>query len=273
MSFNEEWTCSIMLKCYRIKEWDTYYENNRTRDLKNMSWVPIPNKLAGDGYTWMIEQKNGAALYGAWIACVHLASTCDPRGTLLRHSNEPHDINSISRITRISESILKEMLDFTVSKCKWMEIIDLGGGTVISHNGAAKPQDAALNRTEQKEQNRTEYKEVYDYYLTLPLMKHKQYTQSMRDSIKRFMDKTKSSLKDCKLFLDRHVIAVESTKNNETPIRKRGITEFFGQKVYNGTELIAEQYMDGGKFFNIKLVKNNRTPGISVDELRKLNEQ
>ncbi len=96
------------------------------------------------------------------------------------------------------------------------------------------------------------YKAVYDYYLTLPLKKHKKYTDSMSTTIRLFMKKTKSSTGDCCKLLYKHAVAVDYTKNNTHPITVRGITEFFGQKVYNGTELIAEQYMDGGKYFDVK---------------------
>ena len=41
----------------------------------HLSWVPLPNTLDGDGYTALMERKNGAALYGAWVALVLVATT------------------------------------------------------------------------------------------------------------------------------------------------------------------------------------------------------
>jgi len=67
-----------------IKNWDKHFENNRTRDLKQMRWVPFPNSHDGDGYTELVEHKNGPAHLGCWVAIVQVASKCDTRGTLLR---------------------------------------------------------------------------------------------------------------------------------------------------------------------------------------------
>jgi len=49
------------------------YENNRTRELKRLEWFPMPNKQDGDGYTLIMEQKDGPAIFGAWVACVQIA--------------------------------------------------------------------------------------------------------------------------------------------------------------------------------------------------------
>jgi len=93
---------------YIIKDWNLHFENNRTRDIINLMWIPVPNKQDGDGYTEIMEDiKNGTAIFGCWIACLELASRCDPRGTLLRGDKTPHDMASISRITRVPIQILK----------------------------------------------------------------------------------------------------------------------------------------------------------------------
>ena len=70
----------LKLKALSIKNWDKIYENNRTRELKGLRWIPIPIKLAGDGYTNILDKPNGEALFGAWIACVEVAGTCVPKG-------------------------------------------------------------------------------------------------------------------------------------------------------------------------------------------------
>ncbi len=61
----------------RICDWDTLYENNRTRGYKKLNWVPIPNRMDGDGYTELVDHPNGAAHLGAWIAIVQVASRCE----------------------------------------------------------------------------------------------------------------------------------------------------------------------------------------------------
>lgn len=153
---------------YRIKDWEKLYENNRTKDLKNMQWLPIPNRHDGDGYTTLIDRPNGCALFGAWIAVLQVASRCEPRGTLvrdcgtnpagpcgnpagrcgegrtlLRGGAEGHNSTSLSRMTRIPEKIIKEMLAVCVDECKWLEIIE---DTTIPQEGAGKPQEGAGHR-------------------------------------------------------------------------------------------------------------------------------
>lgn len=137
------------MNLYAIRDWDTIYENNRTRELKTLAWVPIPNNHDSDGYTLLLSHKNGAALFGAWIACVQVASRCDPRGTLLRRSGIPHDAASLSRITRIEQAVIEQMLSIADRELKWLVCNDLRVDAGIPQEGATIPQEGALNRTEQ----------------------------------------------------------------------------------------------------------------------------
>ena len=48
-----------MAQVLRIRDWTKHYENNRTRNLKRMAWVPILNvaylfRLAGMSWAWML---------------------------------------------------------------------------------------------------------------------------------------------------------------------------------------------------------------------------
>ena len=144
------------MKQYEIVDWGKHYENNRTRELKHMAWVPIPNKQDGDGYTELLDHPNGAAHFGAWNALLQVASKCDPRGTLLRDSGYPHDTASLARMTRIPEKVWNEVLP-RLASIGWITFCD------IPHEGAVKPQDGAGeclrtegNRTTRKEGNRGE---------------------------------------------------------------------------------------------------------------------
>jgi len=130
---------------YRIKNWDKHYENNRTRDLKEMHWVPIPISFDSDGYTLIMEKKNGPAIYGAWVALVLLAGRCEMRGTLMRKGKICHDAVSISRMTRCQISVIKEMLEVCHHECGWIEVDHYGPETAIPQEGATIPQvDAAI---------------------------------------------------------------------------------------------------------------------------------
>lgn len=114
------------MKLYRIKNWNFLYENNRTRELKKLDWFPMSNKQDGDGYTAIMEHKNGASILGAFVACAQIASRCDPRGTLIRDGQKPHNARSLSRMSRIPEAIIQEMLDVCSGHdVNWLETLDV----------------------------------------------------------------------------------------------------------------------------------------------------
>jgi hypothetical protein len=135
------------LPVYQIRDWNIHFENNRSRELKTLDWVPLPNKHDGDGFTDLISEPDGVTLFGAWVLILQLASKCSPRGTLLRkvgtiphegattpqtaqkqapHEGAttliPHDFASISRITRCPE----KMVENAIRKCLeigWIEVV------------------------------------------------------------------------------------------------------------------------------------------------------
>lgn len=89
----------------RIRDWNDHFENNRTRGLREMKWVPIPNKMDGDGYMDLVNHENGAEHFAAWVAMVEVASRCKPRGILLRGDGKPHNSNTLARRTKLPERI------------------------------------------------------------------------------------------------------------------------------------------------------------------------
>lgn len=99
-----------MAVVYYITDWAQHFENNRTRELKRMDWVPIPTKQDGDGYTELLDHKDGAAHFGAWCAIVQIAAKCEPRGTLMRDRSIPHDAASLSRVSRIGVRVLEDAI-------------------------------------------------------------------------------------------------------------------------------------------------------------------
>lgn len=98
------------MSTYRIARWAEIFENNRSKELKKLTWVPVPNSHDSHGYATLVSRKNGPALYGAWMVIVQVASRCDPRGTLLRGGKIPHNSASLALMTRFPESLIQECL-------------------------------------------------------------------------------------------------------------------------------------------------------------------
>lgn len=115
-----------MEKLYRVRNWEKLYERNRTRDMVRMHWLALPVKIEGDGYLYLMDQENGAAIFGAFVAILEVAALCEPRGTLIRSTGVPHDERSLARKTRMDPAIISQALEHCTSKeCKWLEFIDI----------------------------------------------------------------------------------------------------------------------------------------------------
>jgi hypothetical protein len=181
-----------MAVLYRVANWNEHFENNRTRELKTLTFVPIPNKLDGDGYTELIDHPAGISHYGAWVTIVHVASRCDPRGTLLRAGKKPHDSTSLARMTRVPSMVYEEVIPRLIS-IGWLEAVnddcektceeshDAAG---IPHGGATIPHDPALNGREGKEGNRRERPQAARSVFSPPSVEEvRQYCQTRDNGV------------------------------------------------------------------------------------------
>jgi hypothetical protein len=169
------------MKAYRIVEWDTLYENNRTREMKIMAWVPVPIKHDGYGYG-LLTVTNGAARLGAWLAILQTAAKSHPRGTLLRDGRHPHTAESIAVKTRLEPSIIKETIEACLHPdIGWIEVVDIQGDTIIKteipHPPAEIPHPPARKG---REGNRPEKKETA---IALPCFDSVEFLQSWNDWI------------------------------------------------------------------------------------------
>lgn len=132
---------------YRIKGWLKHFENNRTKELKKMAWVPMPIQHDGDGYTELVGRPGGAACFGVWCFLVQLAAACEERGTLVRGNSKPHDIKSFARISRMSEKSFEEAIPVLL-EVGWLEevteIPQMPAALMEVVPQSAPPEDAAL---------------------------------------------------------------------------------------------------------------------------------
>ena len=118
---------------YRIRDWDRHFENNRTRELKHLEWVPIPNRHDGDGYTELMSQGPAAIAYlGAFLLIVEVASKCEPRGTLLRDGARPHNSTTLARVTLSDAEIMSAAMPILCT-IGWLEWKDTDGTWITFH--------------------------------------------------------------------------------------------------------------------------------------------
>jgi hypothetical protein len=102
----------------KIRDWDTHFEADRSRQWKKLSWVPVPNKQ-GLGYKKIMHQQNGAEIFGCWNSLVQQASLCSPRGDLSKYS-----IEDLSTNTMIPLNILTKSITFIIQTLDWIEVIE-----------------------------------------------------------------------------------------------------------------------------------------------------
>jgi len=88
------------------------------------------------------------------------------------------------------------------------------------------------------------YNEIYNYYLTLDLIKHRVYTEDMTKAMKRAESELKIDTEYMKRMLKRHDEKVKATANNKFPIKARPLAVFFGQGKANSKSLICSDYLD-----------------------------
>ena len=140
---------------YHVVDWNVHFENNRSRELKNLRWIPMPNKQDGEGYGMVVYcqpesagyPQEGAANFGLWCALVEVASKCSPRGSLLRSDGTPMTPQSLALKTRLPQVLWEQVHPFFVDDVKWLERVPMsqeGAGFATEGNGIEG------NRIEQK---------------------------------------------------------------------------------------------------------------------------
>jgi hypothetical protein len=107
----------------RVRNWDQQYENNRSREIGRTQWVPIPNDLSRDSYVDLVAHEDGASHLGVWIGLLMVASRATPRGFLARDDGRPHTSESLARITRLPEHLIKPAID-RLLKIGLLEVVE-----------------------------------------------------------------------------------------------------------------------------------------------------
>lgn len=110
------------MEVYRIVDWSKNFENNRTRELGELRWVPVPNRHDGDRYRTLMSRPDCFEVFGAWNLILQVASKCRPRGTLVRSNGDPHTPETISGIVGGSPKKLRNALEVLCQKdIGWIE--------------------------------------------------------------------------------------------------------------------------------------------------------
>lgn len=117
------------MKLYRVKDWEKHFETAKTKPYKNKSNYTLPLKF-GLGYTRLLKQENGAALFGSFCAMICALSQHEPprQGWLTENGKEdgvPLDAQALEDITKIPKLVFEKMLEATASKnIGWLDVYE-----------------------------------------------------------------------------------------------------------------------------------------------------
>jgi hypothetical protein len=129
----------------RVRNWASLYENNRSRELGRTAWFPAPNDLGADWYAELVSDEEGAAHLGVWYALLMVASRATPRGALVRGDGQPHTAESLARVTRLPQQVIKAAIERLLE----IGLLEVGGNkprkksSLGSHPSAEIPQGTA----------------------------------------------------------------------------------------------------------------------------------
>jgi hypothetical protein len=139
---------------YCVTNWNDIYENNRSRILKDLKWVPIPNGHDGEAYSRLMLRKDAAVIFSAWILILQVASRCEPRGELIKAGGEPHDAASLSIRTRAPKAWFERAIPVLV-EMRWVSRKALGDNDTAlgCHDPALTCRENVNEGREEKEGN------------------------------------------------------------------------------------------------------------------------
>ena len=125
---------------WHIRDWDTRYEKAQSKIVKHLCWISFPCRMDSDEHTAIRDHENGLEHLGIWVCLLMAASSSRPRGLLLRQNGIPHDVASLSRVTRIPAPILEEVIPRLI-EIGSIEVMDLDAVRTLINGSkhAAKP--------------------------------------------------------------------------------------------------------------------------------------
>jgi hypothetical protein len=115
----------VGMKLYKIRGWGIHFENNRSRSVKELDWISIPNRHDGENFAKVMDDPECGNIFSGFVLMLQVASKCNPRGVLVKDSGFPHDSNSLHLKTRAPKSLFDKAFEFLLMHTDWLECDDL----------------------------------------------------------------------------------------------------------------------------------------------------
>jgi len=112
---------------YQIANWSATYETSETRKLKQLRWVPVPNRHDGLAYRRLLAMPDGLSLFGAWVLLLEVASKVPRRGVLVDERGSALTPEDLCLITGASPEVFETALRVLSSpSIGWLEPVPPG---------------------------------------------------------------------------------------------------------------------------------------------------
>lgn len=99
----------VACQCYAVAHWGIEYENNVTRKLKFLKWIPTPVNHDGLGYRVVISGKDGERILAAWYLILQVAARSPVRGVLASETM-PYEPRHLAIMTGAKSATFTEAL-------------------------------------------------------------------------------------------------------------------------------------------------------------------
>jgi len=108
---------------YAVAHWGREFENDRSRGLHRIAWVPLPNRFDSAAYWRMMEEPDAAVLFASWVWIIQVASRCSTRGVLVKDSGIAHDAMSLAERVRGRPEWFARALDYFLGNGWLCEVV------------------------------------------------------------------------------------------------------------------------------------------------------
>jgi hypothetical protein len=120
-----------MGKYYRIKDWNTIFENAESRKYKKLNWVPMPNKWDGLGFSRLRKHKNFISAFSGWSLIVQIASKMPQRGVLVTADGWELSPEDMADLTGCPVEVFRRAIEvLSDPKIGWIEEVSEEGVAV-----------------------------------------------------------------------------------------------------------------------------------------------
>lgn len=136
----------MTIKALEIVDYGETFETHKSRILRRLTHVLIPNSHDGEAYQELMQYPDAAELFAAWILTLQVASRrCRDRGLLVKDNGKAHDPRSLAARTHGRAAWFEKLIPVALKLgwLRWRNVEEEEEKTAIRRRSGA---NAALTR-------------------------------------------------------------------------------------------------------------------------------